>query len=251
MDLIVYVIFLLMAILAVSALYILLSRPKEIAFGILNILKSKPSTLEGWFFHLLTWPIWFPLLPLDKRYNWGIYTNENTEFALDDVYPISSKLYFNFSDCQRFILVYGSTKGEILASLDECYDTTPDFKMKVKLNQLSHEDFALDIDQSALFNEFNYLIQWFATFCPTAETIGIVINNVQKDNSFYLISDTTQKHTNSFTGKTLGGLKFSVNYFSDYGRGTWLGLHEEIKLDRDLNLNELMERVDSFLTSSK
>jgi len=239
-----------MIVLAAGAVYILISRRKEIVFSILNILKSKPSTLGVWFLHMLTSPIWFPLLLLDKKYNWGIYSSEISDFADDEMYPISTKLYFNFSDYQRFILISDSSKADILSSLDECFDTTPDFDTKVRLNQTDRGDFVLQLDRSVRFNQFSYLVQWLSTFCSGDKTIGIAINDVQKDLSFYMVSDTTQNHINSLTGKTLGGLKFSVNVLSDYDSGTWLGINEEINLDSNLDLNELMARVDSFLSPS-
>lgn len=82
-EIITYLILGLMAILALWAIYLLLSRPKEILFIVLRGMKSPPVTIAGMLRWVLLLPIWGPAFLLDKKYNWGIFNEEEADESDD------------------------------------------------------------------------------------------------------------------------------------------------------------------------
>lgn len=242
-DIIDYLILGIVVFLVLWLVYSLITRPKEILFSILRYMKG--GTISA---TIIFSPIWIPAWLLDKRFKLGIY-RVDSDISDDIIYESEKDLSIDFKVCQKFIFAKSVEFRNLVATITNCYETTPDIDFVKFKYLIKGETIIIKTSDSCTFYNYHYLVQWLDTYLTKSkhkEIYGLVVNNSNPDSTYYVVADKTGIHINSLTGKTLKGDKFSINLLDDFEINERLGINNAIKLDRKLDIDLLLAGIENI-----
>lgn len=215
--------------------YLFLKEPREITFSFLRYIKSAKYPIA-----IILFPLWGIAWLLDKKFKWGIYTEEDSTEDLH--YETEEELQIDFSRYDKFIEISNMNEKEIEESIQVAAETGQLNKKYCTFNfiQTSHK-IILQFNNAISFFDFHFLIQWLLAD-KEEDVIGIGIHNTTKSLSYFVMNDNTDKHINSLVGETLNGKRFSINLTDDFEKAEYLSLNSKISLPLQYDVESFIKR---------
>jgi hypothetical protein len=241
-DLTINVIQALLLLLFIWLLYTLFRHPKEILFSFLRFCKHSNIPVS-----IIFAPIWIPAYFIDRKFNLGIYKNDDN--SDDSIISSERKLTIKFEEYQKFLLIDSTPLETLVTVLSECYETTPekDFEI-IKYNE-NHNQIILKLTPDCSFYNYHYLLQWLTTYLLDTkqnDIFGLAINKSNMSLSYYSCLDTSGIHINSLIGKTLEGDKFSIYLLDDYEKEQWLDINNKLIIGKEVDIRQLSLQIDTL-----